>query len=239
MYETLETMANSTLIQILQMPFLNFESQDSLSSLKAAIHGAESTKQQNRDRRKSEAPPTHTQDSSTDNDGESIAGDHDDAEEPKREEKADQEPGKPPMLRRSSSYVSLGDLGESEEKCKMLVQQYLNREEGHLHLPKTLSQFYYHSIDTELRDKDQVVYKFSKDYRIPEASDKQVTAGGSADAAPLLELTREGSFFPGLDGTTPAGKDGGSDQTMHPSNNPKLFMVDQLWLWIIDDGKPL
>jgi hypothetical protein len=220
------------------MPFLNFESQDSLKSLKAAIHGAESTKQQDRDRRKSEAPPTDAHDNSTDDDDESIAGDHDDAEEPKEEKKADQDSGKPPRLRRTST-VSLGDLGESEEKCKMLVQQYLNRKEGHLHLPKTLSQFYYQSIDTELRDKDQVVYKFSKDYKIPEASDKQVRTGSSADAAPLLELEREDSFFPELDGTTPAGKVGDSDQSIHPSNNPKLFMVDQLWLWIIDDGKPL
>ncbi|KAL9610192.1 MAG: hypothetical protein Q9167_005096 [Letrouitia subvulpina] len=67
---------------------------------------------------------------------------------------------------------------------EMLVEAYL-RSTHNLHVRRTLDQFYYHAIETDERDVDQVVYRYTRD--------KQ------------KEL--------------------------------KVFMVDQLWLWIL--GKEL
>jgi hypothetical protein len=71
----------------------------------------------------------------------------------------------------------------------MLIKAYLNvhPKNAHpgLHPRRTLDQFFYHGIDTSLRDQDQVVYRYCKERKI--------------------EL--------------------------------KVFMVDQLWMWIL--GKDL
>ncbi|KAL7621531.1 hypothetical protein AAE478_008856 [Parahypoxylon ruwenzoriense] len=66
----------------------------------------------------------------------------------------------------------------------LLVSAYLNSTPP-LHPRRTLDQFFYHGIDTSLRDTDQVVYRYCKRHQV----------------------------------------------------EPKLFMVDQLWMWII--GKDL
>ena len=65
---------------------------------------------------------------------------------------------------------------------EMLIQAYL-QSTPNLHIRRTLDQFYYHAINTEVRDTDQVVYRYTKD----------------------------------------KGKE------------KKVFMVDQLWLWILGD----
>ena len=64
---------------------------------------------------------------------------------------------------------------------EMLLQAYL-RSTHNLHVRRTLDQFYYHAISTDDRDKDQVVYRYTRD----------------------------------------KGKE------------KKVFMVDQLWLYILD-----
>ena len=65
---------------------------------------------------------------------------------------------------------------------EMLVQAYL-RSTHNLHIRRTLDQFYYHAIETDERDIDQVVYRYTRDKR--------------------KEL--------------------------------KIFMVDQLWVWILSN----
>ncbi|KAL8777526.1 MAG: hypothetical protein Q9194_002504 [Teloschistes cf. exilis] len=67
---------------------------------------------------------------------------------------------------------------------EMLIQAYL-RSTPNLHIRRTLDQFYYHAISTDSRDKDQVVYRYTRDKK----------------------------------------------------KEKKVFMVDQLWLWIL--GKDL
>jgi hypothetical protein len=59
---------------------------------------------------------------------------------------------------------------DHRRKCTLLIQEYLNHERGHLHLSRTLDQFYYSSIDTTDRPKTQVVYDFSKKYQTSERS---------------------------------------------------------------------
>jgi hypothetical protein len=70
----------------------------------------------------------------------------------------------------------------------MLIKAYLNVHSSNaqpgLHPRRTLDQFFYHGIDTSVRDQDQVVYRYCKEQQI--------------------EL--------------------------------KVFMVDQLWMWILGKG---
>jgi ankyrin repeat protein/Mg2+ and Co2+ transporter CorA len=74
---------------------------------------------------------------------------------------------------------------------EMLLRAHLGSSTVSLHVRRTLDQFFYHNIDTQSRDEDQVVYRYQCRGQSPE------------------EL--------GID--------------------PKIFMVDQLWMWIL--GKDL
>src|SRR2546421_8047146 len=69
-------------------------------------------------------------------------------------------------------------------KDEFLIRGYLNSSTD-LHLRRTLDQFKHHSINTEKRDRDQVVYRFCKKEK--------------------KEL--------------------------------KIFMVDQMWMWILGDSE--
>lgn len=70
---------------------------------------------------------------------------------------------------------------EGASRDELLVHAYMNSS---LHPRRTLDQFFYHGIDTSVRDTDQVVYRYCQFHRPPRE-----------------EL--------------------------------KLFMVDQLWMWIM------
>lgn len=79
-----------------------------------------------------------------------------------------------------------------EKQCKdvSLIAGYLN--DSNLHVRRTLDQFKHHSINTEKRDVDQVVYRYCKDHPFPYED---------------------------------------------PKNKLKVFMVDQLWIWILSNSK--
>ena len=66
---------------------------------------------------------------------------------------------------------------------EMLIHAYLHASPS-LHVRRTLDQFYYHGIDTDARDQDQVVFRY-------------------------LEKRKK---------------------------ECKIYMVDQLWLWILGKG---
>lgn len=81
---------------------------------------------------------------------------------------------------------------------EMLLRAHLTSSTVSLHVRRTLDQFFYHNIDTQSRDEDQVVYRYQLRSRL-------------------------------------AGK-----SSLHDANtpfDPKIFMVDQLWLWVL--GKEL
>ena len=82
-------------------------------------------------------------------------------------------------------------LTRSETFDEMLIRAHLTASSSVLHIRRTLDQFFYHNIDTRIRDRDQVVYRYQKRNRNP--------------GDPVLD--------------------------------PKIFMVDQLWMWIL--GKDL
>jgi len=74
---------------------------------------------------------------------------------------------------------------------EMLIRAYLRSSNTSLHIRRTLDQFFYHNIDTESRDRDQVVHRYQSRVR----------------------------------------------NRVDISTDPKVFMVDQLWMWVL--GKDL
>lgn len=47
---------------------------------------------------------------------------------------------------------------------EMLIRAHLASSSVSLHVRRTLDQSFYHNIDTQHRDQDQVVYRYQKDY---------------------------------------------------------------------------
>lgn len=82
-----------------------------------------------------------------------------------------------PTMQRASTYD------------EMLLRAHLTSSQVSLHVRRTLDQFFYHNIDTQSRDRDQVVYRYQCKSTDPQHVD------------------------------------------------PKIFMVDQLWMWTL--GKDL
>lgn len=76
-------------------------------------------------------------------------------------------------------------LPDNASRDELLVHAYQNS----LHPRRTLDQFFYHGIDTDQRDSDQVVWRYCQKYRNYEET--------------------------------------------------KLFMVDQLWMWVLGGGRLL
>jgi Mg2+ and Co2+ transporter CorA len=79
-------------------------------------------------------------------------------------------------------------LGKANTYDEMLIRAHLATSTVSLHVRRTLDQSFYHNIDTESRDQDQVVYRYQL----------------------------KGNNDPDLD--------------------PKIVMVDQLWMWILGKG---
>lgn len=73
---------------------------------------------------------------------------------------------------------------------EMLIRAHITTSTVSLHVRRTLDQSFYHNIDTQSRDTDQVVYRYQT-----------------------------------------------KDKPEDPDMDPKIFMVDQLWMWIL--GKDL
>lgn len=78
-------------------------------------------------------------------------------------------------------------VSRSPTRDEMLIRAHLASSSASLHIRRTLDQFFYPNIDTQIRDQDQVVYRYQ-------------TKGQG----------RERYWA-----------------------EPKIFMVDQLWMWII------
>jgi hypothetical protein len=81
-------------------------------------------------------------------------------------------------------------LGKASTYDEMLIRAHLATSTVSLHVRRTLDQSFYHNIDTESRDQDQVVYRY------------QLKGKNHDD----------------------------------PDVDPKIVMVDQLWLWVLGKG---
>lgn len=105
-----------------------------------------------------------------------------------------------------------------------LIERYLNSKPP-LHPRRTLDQSYYWTLkDTRKRDRDQVVYRAT---------------------APDPKLVHH-KCFKGLRGDKTV-KQALEDGSMKPTcmqcledarRVPRVVMVDQLWMWVLDESKP-
>ena len=103
-----------------------------------------------------------------------------------------------------SSYSGLAD--------ELLIKAYLNHKPP-LHVRRTLDQsFYYMLADTRKRDRDQVVYRYVKRALEGEVETEAAQNQGDDHVGGKARLDPERS---------------------KKLQDAKLFMVDQLWLWII------
>jgi uncharacterized protein YhbP (UPF0306 family) len=69
------------------------------------------------------------------------------------------------VIKRVEAYKDSNHLcphDPSQSKDVSLIAGYLN--DSNLHVRRTLDQFKHHSIDTEKRDTDQVVYRYCREY---------------------------------------------------------------------------
>jgi len=82
------------------------------------------------------------------------------------------------------------NLGKASTYDEMLIRAHLATSTVSLHVRRTLDQSFYHNIDTESRDHDQVVYRYQ-------------LKGKNYD---------------------------------DPNVDPKIVMVDQLWMWVLGKG---
>ncbi|KAI4248261.1 MAG: hypothetical protein L6R42_009342 [Xanthoria sp. 1 TBL-2021] len=104
-------------------------------------------------------------------------------------------------------------MGQSLER--KLIWQYL-RSERPLHCRRTLDQYGYPSLrNTAVRDSDQILYKRTKADKdaepppLPTSKQPSHTGQVSIETDPLQDKPRD--------------------------NGAKVLMVDQLWLWIVDE----
>jgi hypothetical protein len=52
--------------------------------------------------------------------------------------------------------------GQRKERDVMLLRAYLNSPEHSLHIRRTLDQSFYHHVNTDTRDDDQVIHRFQE-----------------------------------------------------------------------------
>ncbi|KAF2490162.1 hypothetical protein BU16DRAFT_145936 [Lophium mytilinum] len=104
---------------------------------------------------------------------------------------------------KSSGYRPVA-LKKAATYDEMLIRAHLSSSTVSLHVRRTLDQFFYHNIDTQSRDQDQVVYRYQTRTR---------QAANHNSHSHHKDLDDDGIV------------------------DPKIFMVDQLWMWVL--GKDL
>ena len=112
---------------------------------------------------------------------------------------------------------STGELAQTDrilrnsDLCRIIWQALsLDRP---LHCRRTLDQYGYPALrNTQVRDDDQILWKRTKlDIKKPSSTPKSLKAFAKASIK------------------------ASSISDSSPSHIPKVLMVDQLWLWVIDD----
>ncbi|KAL1979537.1 hypothetical protein VTN96DRAFT_5584 [Rasamsonia emersonii] len=94
-------------------------------------------------------------------------------------------------IRRAETFQWRSGSSRPPSRDELLIRAHLMSSTTSLHIRRTLDEFFYPNIDTEMRDQDQVVYRYQTRWQ----------------------------------------------DHNRPWKEPKIFMVDQLWMWIL--GKNL
>ena len=113
-----------------------------------------------------------------------------------------------------------------------LIWQYLSLDRP-LHCRRTLDQYGYPSLrNTKVRDHDQILWKRTKLEVPKDPVPPQSKVSQNADAVSGQSERRQTVFGLG-------DRDKRADRKQPPASTeshiPKVLMVDQLWLWIVDN----
>jgi hypothetical protein len=126
---------------------------------------------------------------------------------------------------------------EIEEECEKTTKMKILRAFLHptndrcLHIRRTLDQYYYSTlIDADERTVDQVVYKFAKKQHQRKLEE---TARAKQEEIERGKWERSESSFR----SSRSGAEVEDEKRAEvPWDPPKVMMVNQLWMWIIDSG---
>lgn len=94
-------------------------------------------------------------------------------------------------IRRTETFQWYSSSSKDPSRDELLIRAHLMSSTTSLHIRRTLHEFFYPNIDTQMRDQNQVVYRYQTRWQ----------------------------------------------DHNRPWKEPKIFMVDQLWMWIL--GKDL
>ncbi|KNG47170.1 ankyrin repeat-containing protein [Stemphylium lycopersici] len=75
---------------------------------------------------------------------------------------------------RSDGRYNKPALGRARTYDEMLLRAHLTSSQVSLHVRRTLDQFFYHNIDTQSRDRDQVVYRYQCKSNDPQHVDPKI-----------------------------------------------------------------
>lgn len=147
--------------------------------------------------------------------------------------------------------VPLDILNEPSLESRV-IWEYLDRNPP-INIRRTLDQFRHPSLDTKARDDDQVLYKMTKarfeDFGVP--GERIIHSGGSGRISHpknTLLINCINSEMTGLasdDGDAILGEmvmnnsqpdDYDDEEEEFDILNGNILMVDQLWMWVIDNG---
>jgi hypothetical protein len=148
--------------------------------------------------------------------------------------------------------------GETSTKIKLLRAFLQPRNDKCLHIRRTLDQYYYStSTDADERTVDQIVYKFAKKQhrrKLEEAERAVEDAQRAKEEMRRGEIewweTRKWERAESSLESSRSRSDTESDRIVRRARHapeekraeaswdpPKVIMVNQLWMWIIDDGE--
>jgi hypothetical protein len=115
----------------------------------------------------------------------------------------------------------------------------------YLHIRRTLDQFYYSTVrDADARTKDQVVYKFAmkqdkkeREYTVSDTehdTEHDSEQSGSEIQDEKYKLNPSGKSDKPQDTGSSERNDQHNPQDHVPWDPPKVLMVNQLWLWVLN-----
>jgi len=158
-----------------------------------------------------------------------------------------------PRYAKALSSAASSTTAERQQYDMSLVEAYLNfKDVKPLHCRRTLDQYWYHMLDnTEVRDSDQVVYKWARNQyqrRLTEKTQQELLddylehAAAEFEGGDTDDSANEGDGNEETQGQTNLDDMGGDDseqqedQILYKAKHRPIIMVDQLWLWVLPDG---
>jgi hypothetical protein len=155
------------------------------------------------------------------------------------------QPDKGKMKTQDLDHAML-DTPEAQEDYAELLRRYLYKRRP-VHLRRTLDQYYYsHLADTNFRDGDQVVMRQLNEYK------KRLQMEGDPKYIELLRIKKteedisKASLLPRIMKKVSTSRPKNLkeiesklneiEQRPYRDDNSPVLMVDQLWLWVIDES---